>query len=97
MIGSGDSEQSVPNRRALEALRAGVPNRDAVMALGSMQQGVEDRFSQLLAAIDALPDGAPPGGLLIGGGFGTGKSHVLEHLVHVALSEGFVVSKVVVS
>lgn len=97
MSGSGDGGQSVQSRRALEALRAGVPNRDAVMALGSMQQGVEDRFSQLLAAIDALPHGAPPGGLLIGGGFGTGKSHVLEHLVHVALSEGFVVSKVVVS
>ena len=35
--------------------------------------------------------------MLIGGGFGTGKSHVLEHLAHVALSEGFVVSKVVIS
>jgi hypothetical protein len=35
--------------------------------------------------------------MLIGGGFGAGKSHVLEHLSHLALSEGFVVSKVVVS
>ncbi|MDQ6838881.1 MAG: DUF2791 family P-loop domain-containing protein [Actinomycetota bacterium] len=92
-----DDDRSVQRRRALEALRAGVPNRDSVMVLGSMQQGVEDRFSQLLAAVDALPDGGAPGGMLIGGGFGTGKSHVLEHLVHVALSEGFVVSKVVVS
>lgn len=87
----------VERRRALEALRAGVPNRDAVTALGSMQQGVEDRFSQLLDGIEALPDGPPPGGILIGGGFGTGKSHVLEHLSHVALSRGFVVSKVVIS
>jgi hypothetical protein len=62
-----------------------------------MQQGVEDRFSELLAAVDALPDGPTPGGMLIGGGFGTGKSHELEHLAHVALSEGFVVSKVVIS
>ncbi|MDQ6784737.1 MAG: DUF2791 family P-loop domain-containing protein [Actinomycetota bacterium] len=89
--------RSVQRRRALEALRAGVPNRDAVMVLGSMQQGVEDRFSQLLAAIDGLPGGGSPGGMLIGGGFGSGKSHILEHLAHVALSEGFVVSKVVVS
>jgi hypothetical protein len=81
----------------LEALRAGVPNRDAVMVLGSMQQGVEDRFSQLLEAVRVLPEGPAPGGMLIGGGFGTGKSHVLEHLAHVALSEGFVVSKVVIS
>jgi len=90
-------DPSVERRRALEALRAGVPNRDAVAVLGSMQQGVEDRFSQLIAAVRALPEGPPPGGMLIGGGFGAGKSHVLEHLSHLALSEGFVVSKVVVS
>lgn len=90
-------EQSVERRRALEALRAGVPNRDAVTVLGSMQQGVEDRFSELMRAVRNLPDGPPPGGMLIGGGFGTGKSHVLEHLAHVALSDGFVVSKVVIS
>jgi hypothetical protein len=88
---------SVERRRALEALRAGVPNRDAVAVLGSMQQGVEDRFSQQVAAVGRLPDGPAPGGMLIGGGFGTGKSHVLEHLAHLALSEGFVVSKVVIS
>ncbi len=88
---------TVDRRRAIEALRAGVPNRDAVSVLGSMQQGVEDRFSELLDAVQALPDGSAPGGMLIGGGFGTGKSHVLEHLTHVALSRGFVVSKVVIS
>jgi hypothetical protein len=88
---------SVGRRRALEALRAGVPNRDAVAVLGSMQQGVEDRFAGLVGAIRALPDGPSPGGMLIGGGFGTGKSHVLEHLSHVALSDGCVVSKVVIS
>ena len=90
-------KRSVERRRALEALRAGVPNRDAVMVLGSMQQGVDDRFTELLAAVDGLPDGAAPGGMLVGGGFGSGKSHALEHLSHMALSEGFVVSKVVVS
>lgn len=88
---------AIERRRALEALRAGVPNRDAVTVLGSMQQGVADRFSQLLSAIGALPGGATPGGMLIGGGFGAGKSHILEHLAHVALSQGFVVSKVVIS
>ena len=91
------STVAVQRRRALEALRAGVPNGDAVRALGSMQRGVEDRFSQLLGAVRALPEGPAPGGVLIGGDFGTGKSHVLEHLAHVALSEGFVVSKVVIS
>ncbi|MGH9069108.1 MAG: BREX system ATP-binding domain-containing protein [Acidimicrobiales bacterium] len=101
-------------RRALEALRAGVPNRDAVMALGSMQVAAEDRFTELLDALRAVGDrgsGHRPGergagersddksvgGMLIGGGFGSGKSHVLEHLAHVALSRRFMVSKVVVS
>jgi hypothetical protein len=91
------SSVEVERRRALEALRAGVPNGDAVRALGSMQRGVEDRFSQLLAAVKALPEGPAPGGMLVGGDFGTGKSHELEHLAHIGLSEGFVVSKVVIS
>lgn len=91
---------SVSNRRALEALRAGVPNRDAVAALGSQQTAVEDRFTQLLHAISAIGsvgDSEPVAGMLIGGGFGAGKSHVLEYLSHLALEAGFVVSKVVVS
>ncbi|MEJ7846038.1 MAG: BREX system ATP-binding domain-containing protein [Acidimicrobiales bacterium] len=91
----------VQRRRALEALRAGVPNRDAVAALGSSQTAVEDRFSELLdriaGATEAGPGGDPAGGMLIGGGFGSGKSHVLEHLAHRALDAGFVVSKVVIS
>jgi hypothetical protein len=92
-----DSEILVQRRRALEALRAGVPNRDAVMVLGSLQVGVEDRFSQLLDVVETPLSQAAAGGMLIGGGFGAGKSHVLEHLAHVALERGFVVSKVVVS
>jgi P-loop Domain of unknown function (DUF2791) len=91
------SDTVVERRRALEALRAGVPNRDAVSVLGSMQQAVEDRFSQLTAAVRALPESPSPGGMLVGGGFGSGKSHVLEHLAHMALSDGFVVSKIVIS
>ena len=87
----------VERRRALEALRAGVPNRDAVMVLGSLQVGVEDRFSQLLDSVEGPSSGPAAGGMLVGGGFGAGKSHVLEHLAHVALSRGFVVSKVVIS
>jgi len=86
----------MPNRRALEALRAGVPNRDAVAALGSLQTAVEDRFTELLAAVERSAD-EPAGGMLISGGFGAGKSHVLEHLAHLALEARFVVSKVVIS
>jgi hypothetical protein len=105
------AERSVRARRALEALRAGVPNRDAVVELGSMQIGVEDRFAEILATVGGVGSGTPPpaGSLvtssagsattsvLIGGGWGTGKSHLLEHLANIALSEGFVVSKITIS
>jgi P-loop Domain of unknown function (DUF2791) len=83
-------------RRAVEALRSGVPSRDAVRALGSGQQEIEDR---LLALLDSAGTARFTGmrGLLLGGGFGSGKSHVLEHLAHLALDRGFVVSRVVIS
>ena len=84
-------------RRALEALRAGVPNRDAVAALGSLQTAVDDKFSELLAAIANPNRTEPVAGLLIGGGFGSGKSHVLQHLAVRSLDANFVVSKVVIS
>lgn len=83
--------------RAIEALRAGVPNRDAVSALGSLQTAVDDRFAELLEAVGKPRSDHPVGGLLLGGGFGAGKSHVLETLAHRALDAGFVVSKVVIS
>lgn len=83
-------------RRAVEALRSGVPSRDAVSALGSGQQDIEDRFVDLLATAGTVRSGGPRG-LLLGGGFGSGKSHALEHLAHLALSRGFVVSRVVIS
>jgi hypothetical protein len=109
------ADRAVRARRALEALRAGVPNRDAVVELGSMQIGVEDRFADILDAVGGPADQTLGGPLavaaplvtspsrstaramVIGGGFGSGKSHVLEHLANVALSQGFVVSKVTIS
>ncbi len=82
-------------RRAVEALRSGVPSRDAVAALGSGQAGVEDRFTDLLDGIGTVRHDKR--GLLLGGGFGAGKSHVLEHLTHLALDRGYAVSRIVVS
>jgi P-loop Domain of unknown function (DUF2791) len=88
----------VSARRALEALRAGVPSRDAVRVLGSQQPHVEDRFRRQLESAPAdIAAGRHTPGLLIGGDFGTGKSHLLAHLQHVALGEGFVCSRVVIS
>lgn len=83
-------------RRAVEALRSGVPSRDGVAALGSGQADIEDRFAQLLDVVGTVRPGAHRG-LLLGGGFGSGKSHLLEHFAHLALDRGFAVSHVVIS
>ena len=59
-------------RVAIEALRAGVPNGAAIRALGSTEDAIEMQFDERL---DRVGDGAA--GLVLAGGFGTGKSHLL--------------------
>ncbi|MCY7419076.1 MAG: ATP-binding protein [Chloroflexi bacterium] len=89
----------VTGRRAIEALRNGVPNADAVRVLGTHQPTVEARFEELLDLVtDAgQPPEVPVRGLLLSGDFGSGKSHVLEYLEHHADARGFVTSRVVIS
>jgi hypothetical protein len=88
-------------RTAIEALRAGVPNRAAIRQMGTEQTDIEHAFETSLAA--AWPDtGRAPAeialaGIGMAGGFGTGKSHLLGYLAEVARQQGFVVSRVVVS
>jgi hypothetical protein len=85
-------------QRALEALRNGVPNRDAVCVLGCNQPHVEARFKKQLAEVATKMQAASqPKGMLIQGGFGTGKSHLLEYLQHHAVATNFVCSRVVIS
>ena len=84
-------------RRAIEALRNGVPNREAVRILGSTQPHAEGRFEALLRQAEDERAAAAGDGLLISGDFGTGKSHLLEHFEHLALERNFVCSRVAVS
>jgi hypothetical protein len=91
LLGSRDA--SIARRRAIEALRSGVPSRDAVAVLGSGQTAIEDRFGELRDAAASRH----AGGLMLGGGFGAGKSHLLEHLARLAVDDGFTVSRVVIS
>jgi P-loop Domain of unknown function (DUF2791) len=79
-------------RRIIEALRCGIPNAHAVESLGSRQPVVENEFDRLLSSSQALP-----AGLLIKGGFGTGKSHTLEFLYQRALQQNFVCSKITIN
>ncbi|MBT9167905.1 MAG: hypothetical protein DDT19_01249 [Syntrophomonadaceae bacterium] len=91
-------DEQMRNKRAIEALRNGVPNRDAVTVLGSNQPEIEDKFRrQLESTKRAIADGSKNEGMLVAGDFGTGKSHLLEYLMHLALEQNFVCSKIVIS
>lgn len=93
-----NSDDQIQHRRAIEALRSGVPNRDAVLALGCAQPDIEKKFrKQLQDATQGAVDGSKTYGMLVGGDFGTGKSHLLEYFQHLALEQNFVCSKVVIS
>jgi hypothetical protein len=81
-------------RIAIEALRAGVPNRAAVRLMGTEEPTLEHAFDEQLH--HAWADRPRPG-LGIAGGFGSGKSHFLGYLAEVARAQNFVVSRVVVS
>ena len=98
MITPSTIKPQVASWRAVEALRAGVPNRDAVQALGCSHPLVEQRFRSMLADTDlGFSRGEATQGVLVAGDFGSGKSHLLEYFQHIALEHNFVCSKVVVS
>jgi P-loop Domain of unknown function (DUF2791) len=89
---------ALTERQSIEALRAGVPNRAAVRQLGTDQKAVEARFLESLSQVAASRgDGRQQPGFMVEGGFGTGKSHLLEWLQHISLEQGFACSKVVIS
>ena len=88
----------IRHQRAMEALRSGVPNQDVVEVLGSHQPEIEGKFRRFLQRMDAhIPLGTPTKGLVIEGGFGSGKSHLLKALQHIALEQQFVCSPIVIS
>jgi len=92
------TNSSIENRKAIEALRAGVPNLDAVRVMGSSQPELEELFRARLGAFSgAFQAGEQVPGLLVAGDFGNGKSHLLEYFKHVALENNFVCSKIVIS
>ena len=93
-----ETTHALASRRALEALRNGVPNNEAVKLLGCRQPKAERQFQALLTK--AADRDSPPSkalGMLVSGDFGDGKSHFITYLEHQALSQGFVCSKVTIS
>ena len=95
-----DQLETLNCRRALEALRNGVPNRYAVEMLGCGQPAITERFEAILGRVadpELAQHSSASNSLLVSGDFGSGKSHLLTHLEHLALEQGFVCSKVAIS
>ena len=94
MVVYAEVNDALDCRRALEALRNGVPNKEAVRILGCNQPEAEKRFDDMLNRAMNADNSL---GMLVSGDFGSGKSHLLAHLEHQALSQNFICSKVVIS
>ena len=98
LLARGRRIDDVQHQRVIESLRAGVPSPGAVKALGCPQPTVKSKFQQMLQEAQAsIHKGWTTKGMLVEGGFGTGKSHLLESLRLLALESRFVCSKVVIS
>ena len=90
--------EALDARRAIEALRAGVPSGTVVRFLGTDQEAVVARFQHLLSDIEqSLTMSRAPKGFLVRGRFGSGKSHLLKYLEQRALAQGFACTTLAVS
>ena len=97
-IQGNETVPDVEARRVVEGLRAGVPNEHVVTAFGCLQPEVEGRFRRMLEATQQnITTGPCPRGMVLEGEFGSGKSHVLEYLQHLALDANFICSRIVIS
>jgi hypothetical protein len=88
---------AIAARSAIEALRAGVPNRAAIRLLGSDDDPLRQDFSDRLGRCAPAHDGRQLEGIILSGAFGAGKSHQLGYLAELARQEKFVVSLVPIS
>jgi hypothetical protein len=92
------SSETVATRNAIEALRAGVPNRAAIRLLGTNDPPIsQDFLARLQRCGSLLNDGQQVEGIGIFGGFGAGKSHQLGYLAELAQQENFIISLVPIS
>jgi hypothetical protein len=88
------NEEQMQARRILEALRSGVPNRDAINTLQDNQPDIEQKFAKMLTE---LKNGKRPEGMIFSGGFGAGKSHMMGYFQEQALRENFACSHISIS
>jgi len=90
--------EMIATRNAIEALRAGVPNRAAIRLLGTSEVVLsQDFLDRLQRCGTALTSSEQVEGLGVAGAFGAGKSHLLGYFAELAQRENFIVSLVPIS
>ncbi len=78
----------------IESLRAGIPTRASTRELPDLRESL---IKQIAQDLNRLADGNPPPGRLLWGAYGQGKTHALTAVEHMALDEGFAVSRLSLS
>ncbi|MGH7068987.1 MAG: BREX system ATP-binding domain-containing protein [Acetobacteraceae bacterium] len=92
------AEKALDARMAIEALRAGVPNRSAIRLLASADSPLAQEFqNRLRACRQGLREDRAVDGIIIAGAFGAGKSHQLGYLGELARQENWIVSLLPIS
>ncbi len=76
----------------IESLRAGIPTRATTRHLTSTRNRLHEQFEQDLSQL--IKKESIPKGRLIWGQYGQGKTHELTCLEHMALEQGFAVSRI---
>ncbi len=76
---------------SIEAIRGGVPTRSSTKLLPDLRPEVIEGFRERLASVPGSS------GAMIWGNYGSGKSHVLTTMEHVAHEMGFAVSSITLS
>jgi len=76
----------------IESLRAGIPTRISTQYLPEVRSTLIEKFNQDLARFDK--DESILSGRLIWGAYGQGKTHELTCIEHLAMNEGFAVSRI---
>ncbi|WP_448564247.1 BREX system ATP-binding domain-containing protein [Trichothermofontia sp.] len=89
-----DSESRKQAVAVIESLRAGIPTRASTRALPDLRESL---IKQIAQDLTRLAKGNPPPGRLLWGAYGQGKTHALTAVEHLALDEGFAVSRLSLS
>jgi hypothetical protein len=81
-------------RKIIEALRSGISSREVGECFSSARPKI---LRELREALESLTDERHPGGRIISGKYGEGKTHLLNTVAGIAWTQNIVVSRITLS